>query len=197
MWKKVDPPKAEPPEQKESFQSKTGSFARERSPNPGAIAGAGMGSSIRIRGDITGDEDLVIQGFVEGSVDLTKHAVTVGPEGVVKANITGRLITIEGRVDGDLTAEERVTLRSTASVEGDISSPRVVMEDGARFRGGVDMGEVSRSPEASRSSEFLSVSGSGTSSKASSVSGSTPDSSSKVRRGTNTSNAKTGSGAGS
>jgi cytoskeletal protein CcmA (bactofilin family) len=197
MWKKADPPQAEPPEPKDSFQSGTESRVGERPRTRPTVAGAGMGSSIRIQGDITGDEDLVIQGFVEGSVDLSKHAVTVGPEGVVKANIKGRHITIEGRVDGDLIAEERVTLRSTARVEGDIASPRVAMEDGARFRGAVDMGEAPTPADGSRSSEFLSVSTSSTSSKASSSSKSKSDSAADVRRGTNASNAKTGSGAGS
>ncbi len=197
MWKKADPPKEEPPEPKDSVQSRPEGLAGDRPRNRQAVAGAGMGSSIRIQGDITGDEDLVIQGFVEGSVDLSKHAVTVGPEGVVKANIKGRLITIEGRVDGDLIAEERVTLRSTARVEGDIASPRVAMEDGARFRGAVDMGEAPKPADGSRSSELLSVSTSSTPSKSSSSSKSKSDSASEVRRGTNASNAKTGSGAGS
>jgi len=100
-----------------------------------------IGRSISIRGDVTGDEDLLIQGQVEGSVDLDLHAVTVGAEGRVKANITGRVITVEGEVEGDLNAQEQITLRSTARVNGDITAPRVVLDDGASFRGLVDMGD--------------------------------------------------------
>ncbi len=103
---------------------------------------ATIGSSITIRGDVTGEEDLLIQGRVDGSVDLKQNSVTVGREGQVKANITGRVIAVEGRVEGNLKADEQVILRSSAVVQGDITAPRVVLEDGARFRGGIDMGEL-------------------------------------------------------
>jgi cytoskeletal protein CcmA (bactofilin family) len=109
---------------------------------------ATIGRSIRFKGEITGDEDLLIQGRVEGSVSLKQHTVTVGPEGDVKATIAARLVMIEGRVEGDLTADEQVILRSSASVQGDIVAPRVVLENGARFRGGVDMGEEPSLPAA-------------------------------------------------
>ena len=100
-----------------------------------------IGRSISIKGEVTGDEDLLIQGQVDGSIKLKKHSVTVGADGVVKASIASKFVTVEGRVEGNLSAEEQVVLRSSASVQGDITSPRVVLEDGARFRGGVDMGE--------------------------------------------------------
>ncbi|MEX2465288.1 MAG: polymer-forming cytoskeletal protein [Gemmatimonadota bacterium] len=99
-----------------------------------------IGASISIKGDVTGSEDLLIQGKVDGSVTLDHHAVGVGPEGRVNAHIIGRVITIEGRVEGDLTAEEQIILRGSAQVHGDIKAPRVVLEDGATFRGLVDMG---------------------------------------------------------
>jgi cytoskeletal protein CcmA (bactofilin family) len=102
---------------------------------------ATIGQSIRIKGEVTGDEDLLIQGSVDGSVTLKKHSITVGPDGEVKASIDGRLVTVEGTVEGNITADEQVILRGSASVRGDIFAPRVVLEDGARFRGGVDMGE--------------------------------------------------------
>jgi cytoskeletal protein CcmA (bactofilin family) len=115
----------------------------ERPVSPRTAGGAAtIGRSITIRGEVTGDEDLLIQGHVEGSVNLKQHSVTVGAEGEVKADITARIITVEGRVEGNLKAEEQVILRSAAIVEGDIAAPRVVLEDGARFRGGVDMGET-------------------------------------------------------
>lgn len=100
-----------------------------------------IGRSISIKGEVTGDEDLLIQGRVDGSIKLKQHSVTVGADGVVKASITSRVVTVEGKVEGNLSADEQVVLKSSASVQGDISSPRVVLEDGARFRGGVDMGE--------------------------------------------------------
>jgi len=100
---------------------------------------ATIGRSITIRGDVTGDEDLYIQGQIEGTVDLKQHNVTVGPEGRVKANIKARMVTIEGEVDGDVRGQEQVALRSASKVTGDITAPRVVLEDGATFLGSIDM----------------------------------------------------------
>ena len=111
-------------------------------PVPPSTERATIGRSITIRGEVTGDEDLLIQGRVEGSVDLKQHSVTVGPEGQVKASIGGRIVTVEGRVEGNLTAQEQIILRKSAWVQGDIAAPRVVLEDGASFRGGVDMGDA-------------------------------------------------------
>jgi cytoskeletal protein CcmA (bactofilin family) len=138
MWKKdemPDPATAPRPE--------TAQVRPERVPSPRTASGerATIGRSITIHGEVSGDEDLLIQGRVDGSVNLKQHSVTVGPEGEVKADITGRVVTVEGTVEGNVRAEEQVILRSSALVEGDIAAPRVVLEDGARFRGGVDMGE--------------------------------------------------------
>jgi cytoskeletal protein CcmA (bactofilin family) len=108
---------------------------------PTSLERATIGRSITLRGDVTGDEDLLIQGHVEGSVDLHQHSVTVGSEGEVVASIVGRVVTVEGRVEGNINGTEQVILRSSALVKGDIRAPRVVLENGARFRGLVDMGE--------------------------------------------------------
>ncbi len=108
---------------------------------PAAGERATIGPSITIKGDVSGDEDLLIQGRIEGSVDLKLQSVTVGREGRVKANISGRIVTVEGEVEGDLRAQEQVILRGSARVQGDITAPRVVLEDGANFRGLVDMAE--------------------------------------------------------
>jgi cytoskeletal protein CcmA (bactofilin family) len=133
MWKKEDQPPA---------PTNTESAPRVEAPRAAPIRRerATIGPSISIRGDVTGDEDLVIEGRVDGSVVLDAHAVTVGGEGRVRASITGRVITVEGHVEGDLTAQEQIVLRGTAQVQGDVKAPRVVLEDGASFRGLVDMG---------------------------------------------------------
>lgn len=133
MWKKDE--ESDRPAPSESAH-------RVASPKPRAEPSprATIGPSIRIKGDVTGSEDLLIQGEVDGSVTLGKHAVGVGSDGRVKANIVGRMITIEGSVEGDLTAQEQIVLRGSARVQGDIKAPRVVLEDGATFRGLVDMG---------------------------------------------------------
>ena len=156
MWKKDEPtPSAPQPAERAPLRS------RENDPSPSAAPSAhasptvhatppargarsdqaAIGPSITIRGEVSGDEDLLIQGTVEGSVDLGHHAVEVGREGRVKANISGRIVTVEGSVEGDLRAEEQIVLRPSAEVKGDITAPRVVLEDGARFRGMVEMGE--------------------------------------------------------
>lgn len=141
MWNKDR--KDEAPAQTSGRQGNGTPPAEPTAPSRATSEQATIGRSIRIKGEVTGDEDLVIQGHVDGTVELDQHAVTVGPDGEVKAAITGRVITVEGHVEGDLSAEEKIVLRSSASVEGDINAPRVMLEDGARFRGGVEMGEVS------------------------------------------------------
>ncbi len=154
MWKKEEGQTAQPPE----------STPRVSTPAPRAAQRgtdrATIGPSISIRGDVTGSEDLFIEGKIEGSVSLADHAVGVGSEGRVNADIVGRLITVEGRVEGDLTAQEQIILRGTAHVKGDIKAPRVVLEDGATFRGLVDMGSDAAKKEAT-SSEKASKSGNG------------------------------------
>lgn len=139
MWKKGDP-------MPESESTTPEPMARRDAPRAqgGGSQRATIGRSITINGEVTGDEDLLIQGTVDGSVDLKQHALTVGPEGEVKADVTGRIVTVEGVVEGNLTGHEQVILKSTAKVKGDIKAPRVILEDGASFRGGVDMGESSR-----------------------------------------------------
>ncbi len=101
---------------------------------------ATIGPSISIKGDLTGEEDLLIQGHVEGKIDLKQNNVTVGKNGRIKADIYAKLVTIEGEVDGNLFGQDQIVVRGTANVRGNISAPRVSIEDGARFKGGIDMG---------------------------------------------------------
>lgn len=130
-----------------------------------------IGESITIEGELTGSEDLTIQGNVEGSVNLNDHAVTVGPDGKVEADIEARVITVEGHVVGDLDADDQIVLEGTARVEGDLSAPRVNLEDGSYFRGAVDMGEKkSKGGGRSRGSSSSSSGGSSFSSTSSSKS---------------------------
>lgn len=140
MWKKDEQPDAGQPASRTEGASPR---IESASPTRSGSERATIGPSITIRGEVTGDEDLLIQGRVDGSVDLKQHKVTVGRDGQVKAGIAARVVTIEGKVEGDLIAEEQVILKSSARVEGDIAAPRVTLEDGATFRGGVDMGSSS------------------------------------------------------
>ena len=104
-----------------------------------------IGPSITIKGDVSGDEDLVIQGRIEGKVNLGQHNVTIGPDGRVKADVHGRTVIVEGEVEGDLRAQEQIILRQTAKVLGSITAPRVSLEDGAVFRGGIEMDSSGKS----------------------------------------------------
>jgi cytoskeletal protein CcmA (bactofilin family) len=100
---------------------------------------ATIGPSIFIVGDLTGDEDLVIEGRVEGKVDLKQNNVTVGKNGRVRADVFGRVVTVEGEVDGNVFAQEQAFLRQSGAIRGNITAPRVVLEDGSRFKGSIDM----------------------------------------------------------
>src|SRR5437867_7999492 len=101
--------------------------------------GATIGPSISIKGDLTGEEDLIIQGKVEGKVDLKQNNITVGKNGRVKADIYGKLISVEGEVEGNLHGQEQIIIRSSGNVRGNISAPRVTLEDGGKFKGSIDM----------------------------------------------------------
>jgi cytoskeletal protein CcmA (bactofilin family) len=98
-----------------------------------------IGRSIQINGDVKGDEDLMIEGDVSGTVELRNHSLTVGKEGKVKANIFARAITVDGTTEGDMYASERIAVRATANVRGNLLAPRVSLEDGARFKGSIEM----------------------------------------------------------
>ena len=98
-----------------------------------------IGPSIKIKGELTGEEDLVIQGRVEGRIELKKNNVTVGKHGNVQANIYGKIISVEGEVEGDLFGEEKIIVRQSGIVRGNMTAPRVNLEDGAKFKGAIDM----------------------------------------------------------
>jgi cytoskeletal protein CcmA (bactofilin family) len=100
---------------------------------------AQIGKSLKLKGEITGSEDLYIDGEVEGTVELKEHSLTVGPNGKVHADVSARSITILGRLQGNVKAGERIEIRKTGSLEGDLSTARIVIEDGAVFRGSIDI----------------------------------------------------------
>ena len=111
-----------------------------------------IGPSIKIKGEVTGDEDLVIQGSVDGTISLKAHAVSVGESGKVSADINAKSVKIDGEVNGDITGTENVMVSKLGNVRGNIISPRVTLEDGAVFKGSIDMdpGETAtRAPAAS------------------------------------------------
>ena len=98
-----------------------------------------IGRSIQINGDLRGDEDLRIEGDVSGTVELRNNALTIGKEGKVKAGVYAKSIAVDGETNGDLYATERVTIHVNARVQGNIIAPRVSIEEGAHFKGSIEM----------------------------------------------------------
>jgi cytoskeletal protein CcmA (bactofilin family) len=100
---------------------------------------ATIGKSLVIKGEVTGSESLYIDGRVEGSINLAGNRVTVGRNGVVAANINAREIVVIGKVRGNLVASDRVDIRNEGSLTGDVVAQRISIEDGAFFKGGIDI----------------------------------------------------------
>jgi cytoskeletal protein CcmA (bactofilin family) len=100
---------------------------------------AHIGKSVVIKGELSGSEDLYLDGNVEGSIDLRNHSLTVGPNGKVKANVSAKGVIIQGKLDGSVNASDRVELRQTAEVTGDVTTQRISIEEGAFLKGKVDI----------------------------------------------------------
>jgi cytoskeletal protein CcmA (bactofilin family) len=98
-----------------------------------------IGKSVVIKGELTGSEDLTIEGHVEGKIELRQNVLTIGPNGRIKAQVFAKSVVILGEVTGNVTASEKVDLRDNGSVDGDIAAPRVAIAEGAHFRGSIDM----------------------------------------------------------
>lgn len=98
-----------------------------------------IGTKIQIKGNIIGDENLIIEGKVDGTVEVRSKDLTIGQSGQVNANVTARIVKIDGTVKGDITGLEKVTISKTGKVQGNIVAPRVTLEDGAKFKGSIDM----------------------------------------------------------
>ncbi|MCU7845377.1 MAG: polymer-forming cytoskeletal protein [Candidatus Thiodiazotropha sp. (ex Monitilora ramsayi)] len=98
-----------------------------------------IGPSIQINGDLSGEEDLIIQGKVNGTIQLSEKSLTVGAQGQVDANVLAYSVIVEGKVNGDLYGSERVSIRKTGNVHGNIVSPKVSLEEGCSFKGSIDM----------------------------------------------------------
>ncbi|HSY12138.1 MAG TPA: polymer-forming cytoskeletal protein [Verrucomicrobiae bacterium] len=146
MWKRKEDEYTPTPEPTSQGSSMPAPPAPPRPPEPvrsseplrgGDVAT--IGKSVVVKGELSGSEDLIVDGEVEGSISLKGQTCTVGPNGRVRANIEARNVVVHGRVNGDIHATERVELRKTASLAGDISTARISIDDGAFFKGGIDI----------------------------------------------------------
>ncbi len=147
MWKRKEDehtmPVPEPGPAVPAFNPPLGASPRQaepaRSDSLRSNEVATIGKSVVVKGELSGSEDLIIDGEVEGSISLRGQSLTVGPNGRLRANIEARNVILHGRVDGDVHATERVELRKTASLAGNISTARISIEDGAFFKGTIDI----------------------------------------------------------
>lgn len=142
MWKKDETPKSPPAK----FDADEG-----KKPAPASFSGgqALIGRSLVVEGSITGEEDLLVEGRIEGDVSLPNNTVTVGESGRVNATIEAKVVIVKGSVEGDLKGGEQVEIHQSGHVQGNIISPRVGLEDGAQFKGNIDMSPKSGSKPAS------------------------------------------------
>jgi cytoskeletal protein CcmA (bactofilin family) len=148
MWKPTNPPNAPSPSAEPQRPTMNTPSAPMAEPSPVSAPRnaalntqeqATIGKSLVIKGEVTGSESLYIDGRVEGSINLAGNRVTVGRNGVVSANITAREIVVLGKVRGNLTASDRVDIRNEGSLTGDVVAQRISIEDGAFFKGGIDI----------------------------------------------------------
>jgi len=103
-----------------------------------------IGAKVKINGDIESSEDLLIEGEVSGTVSLKDHELVIGSSGKVQANVNAKTVRIEGEVRGDINGQERVIISASGNVEGNLIAPRVILEDGGRFKGNIDMGSSNK-----------------------------------------------------
>ena len=103
-----------------------------------ATTGAHIGKSVVIKGELSGSEDLIVEGEVEGSIVLNGHSLTVGQNGRVRASVKARQVVVAGRVEGNISSGDRLDLRKTATVLGDVQTQHLAIEDGAYLKGKVE-----------------------------------------------------------
>ena len=114
-------------------------FSVPAAPRPASTGGAMISHGIRIKGEVSGSEDLFIDGHLEGKLNLTNSKLTVGPNGEVKADVFAREVIVLGKVDGKIVGRERIQLGSTGNVAGDLQTERLAIEDGAVLRGKIEI----------------------------------------------------------
>lgn len=132
MWKQEEPTQSVTPQ----VESTASSSRRGRS---SANQNVVVGKSVVVKGELHGDEDVTIEGQVEGTITLKQHVLTIGSHGRIQANVLAKSVVVMGEVMGDIEAIEKVSISAEGKVEGDIRAPRVSIAEGARFRGGIDM----------------------------------------------------------
>lgn len=152
MWKKEDVKTQGVPEFPTGSAGSAAPPAASPSPSPShetaaapplsQRAGACISQGIKIKGEVTGSEDLFVDGQVDGKLNLVNGSLTVGPNGIVKADVVAREVIVRGKVEGRVSGRDKVQVSSTGQVSGDIQTDRLAIEDGAMMRGKVEAGRL-------------------------------------------------------
>jgi cytoskeletal protein CcmA (bactofilin family) len=150
MWKKEDAkPQGIPERPSSPVHAPTFGSAPANPPQVTAVrapvsanAAACISQGIRIKGEVTGSEDLFVDGLVDGKLNLANGSLTIGPNGTVKADVVAREVIVRGRIDGKVTGRDKVQLWSTAQVMGEVQTDRLSIEEGAMLRGKVEAGKL-------------------------------------------------------
>ncbi|HLK34486.1 MAG TPA: polymer-forming cytoskeletal protein [Terriglobales bacterium] len=139
MWKRREDEEAEMATGRTPSSPGMSAHGAGESPRATGTIATQIGKSVFIKGELSGSEDLYLDGKVEGSIELRGNNLIVGPNGHVRAGIHARGVIIEGKVDGDIEATDRVELRKTAILVGSVMTQRIAIEDGAYLKGGIDV----------------------------------------------------------
>ena len=122
---------------------------------------AHIGKSVAIKGELSGSEDLYVDGTVEGTIQLQGNSLVIGPNGHVHAEVHAKGVIVEGKLEGNIRAIERAELRKSAVIVGDIATQRIAIEDGAYFKGKVDIQKEAAKPNAAEAKPASALAGSG------------------------------------
>jgi cytoskeletal protein CcmA (bactofilin family) len=152
MWKKEDAKSQGVPEISTAPVKPMAAPSTPSSSSPGVAsmlpstnrADASISQGIKIKGEVTGSEDLFVDGHVDGKLSLTNGSLTIGPNGTVHADVTAREVIVRGKIDGKVTGYEKVQLWGTAQVNGEVQTERLAIEEGALLRGKVEAGKAPR-----------------------------------------------------
>jgi len=145
MWKREEPARPGTPttgsgaDVPMSSAMVAGTEGEITSNRPIGRAVVNIGKSVIIKGELSGSEDLTIEGKVDGEIKLRDHVLTVGPNGKIKAQVFAKSVIVMGTVTGNITATDKINIRENGSVEGDINAPTIAISEGAQFRGSIDM----------------------------------------------------------
>lgn len=138
----VDPQRRETP----TMSSPTRSFESDATPTRSTGGSAALGKNVTVKGQIFAREDLTIDGEVEGTVECHEHRLTIGPNARVQAGLKAREIIIQGSIQGNVDATDKIDIKKEAKLVGDIKTSRIVIEDGAYFKGSIDISKAAARP---------------------------------------------------